>query len=176
MKKKFLTTICIVITGCILNTSCIGSFTLFNKLADWNTGATEDKFLDAVIGFFLSPAYAVCLFADWTVLNTIEFWSGTSPLAAGQMERRVGTNGDVYLVTTEKDGYTILNETRNDSIKLVYNQTENTWSMKQNGEVKNMMTFNKNNTITVYTSGNQQIIVNKNKEGLKQVQEIAGNY
>ena len=76
--------------GAMLTSSCVGSFSLFNRLANWNRQATNEKFLNELIFIIISPAYAICGMADALVLNTIEFWSGNNPMA-----QRVGTTTEV---------------------------------------------------------------------------------
>jgi len=98
-----------LLAGSMLCNSCIGSFSMFNKLASWNTRATGNKFLNELIGIVISPAYAVCLVIDSFVLNTIEFWSGDNPMAmkTGKTEKVMGTDGKIYAVKYLKDGYEI---------------------------------------------------------------------
>ena len=81
MKKGYLKTMAIVLSGAIMTTSCVGSFTMFNKLAHWNKNATDSKILNEIIFLIISPAYAFCGVADALVLNSIEFWSGSNPMA-----------------------------------------------------------------------------------------------
>ena len=93
----------------LLTSSCVGSFSLFNKLASWNKNATNSKFLNEIIFIVISPAYAVCSVADVLVLNSIEFWSGSNPLASnvGKTTTTKGQDGRFYAVKTLKDGYEI---------------------------------------------------------------------
>ena len=93
----------------VVMSSCIGSFGLFNKVHDWNKDATGNKFLNELIFIVISPAYVLCGTADLLVLNTIEFWSGSNPLAenVGKTESIMGSDGKLYAVTTLKDGYEI---------------------------------------------------------------------
>ena len=62
--------------GAMTLSSCIGSFGLTNSVLDWNKRATDNKFVNEIIFVLISPAYAVCSFADVLVLNSIEFWTG----------------------------------------------------------------------------------------------------
>ena len=82
MIKKHLKVVAILLSATLLTTSCVGSFGLFNKLASWNKEATGSKILNELIFIVISPAYAVCAVADVFVLNTIEFWSGSNPMAS----------------------------------------------------------------------------------------------
>ena len=59
-----LKSVVVALAGTMLFSSCIGSFSLFNKLAAWNNDATGNKYLNAIIGVVISPAYGICLLAD----------------------------------------------------------------------------------------------------------------
>lgn len=65
--------IAMAMAGMLLTSSCVGSFSLFNKLASWNKRATGNKFLNELIFLVISPAYAVVGAVDVLVLNSIEF-------------------------------------------------------------------------------------------------------
>lgn len=90
MRMKHLKVATLFMAGAMLTSSCVGSFSLFNRLANWNRQATNEKFLNELIFIIISPAYAICGMADALVLNTIEFWSGSNPMA-----QRVGTTTEV---------------------------------------------------------------------------------
>ena len=109
MNHKALKPIVYLMAAACLTTSCIGSFGLFNKVLDWNKRATGNKFLNALIFILISPAYALCGVADIFVINTIEFWSGSNPLAenVGKTESVLGSDGKLYAVTTLEDGYEV---------------------------------------------------------------------
>ena len=47
MKVRTLTVAAILMCTTMLTSSCVGSFSLFNKLASWNRGATDNKFLSS---------------------------------------------------------------------------------------------------------------------------------
>ena len=102
MKTRFLTVATVLMCATMLTTSCVGSFSMFNKLASWNKGATNSKFLNEIIFLVISPAYAVCTVADVLVLNSIEFWSGSNPMAsnAGKTMNVQGQDGRYYAVKT----------------------------------------------------------------------------
>ena len=96
MKTRHLKVSALLLAATLLTSSCVGSFSLFGRVAKWNTHATSSKFLNEIIFILISPAYAVCAVADALVLNTIEFWSGSNPLA-----QKVGT---VQEVVPEQSG------------------------------------------------------------------------
>ena len=108
MRKTKVTVLCAIMSGSLLFSSCIGSFGLWNKLKDWNQGL-GNKFVNEIVflAFHIVPVYQVAYLADIIVLNSIEFWSGSNPVAQVGTERIIqGENGE-YLVRTNADGYTL---------------------------------------------------------------------
>ena len=110
MKKLNLKVAVILLAGSCLYSSCIGSFSLFNKYAAWQRDMTDNKFVNAIVGFLLMPiAGTISLAVDWLVLNTIEFWSGDNPMASnvGKTQKVMGQDGRIYAVKTLKNGYEV---------------------------------------------------------------------
>ena len=101
MKIKHLKVAALLMAASVVTSSCVGSFGLFNHLAQWNKKATGSKFLNEIIFLVISPAYAVCSVVDVLILNTIEFWSGNNPMAckAGKTESIMGKDGRYYALT-----------------------------------------------------------------------------
>ncbi|MDE6279855.1 MAG: DUF3332 domain-containing protein, partial [Paramuribaculum sp.] len=85
MKKKILNVAVItLLCGSMLPlSSCIGSFSLTNKLLSWNR-QVDNKFVNELVffAFWILPVYEVAGAADLLVLNSIEFWSGSNPMEA----------------------------------------------------------------------------------------------
>ena len=79
----------------LLASSCVGSFSLFNKLSSWNRKATNSKFLNEIIFIVISPVYALAGVADVLLFNSIEFWSGNNPVASniGKTKQVLGEDG-----------------------------------------------------------------------------------
>ncbi|MGM9725853.1 MAG: DUF3332 domain-containing protein, partial [Prevotella sp.] len=120
MKKVILT----LVTGAVLTTSCIGSFGLFNKLLDWNKGLSN-KFVNELVFLVISPVYGICGAVDVLVLNSVEFWTGSNPLAkVGHVENVWGQDGKLYAVKTLKEGYEITRPT-GEKVLFVYNKKAN---------------------------------------------------
>ena len=109
MKIRHLKVSAVLLAATLLTSSCVGSFALFNKLAGWNKQATDNKFLNELIFILISPAYAVCTFADVLVINSIEFWTGSNPMAqrVGETQEITGKDGKLYAVTTLRNGYKV---------------------------------------------------------------------
>ena len=86
MKKHYVTVaLALALTSSMVFTSCIGKFALTNKLLGWNN-QLGNKFLNELVffAFWVIPVYEVTALADVLVLNSIEFWSGSNPIAQGK--------------------------------------------------------------------------------------------
>ncbi|QRK04476.1 DUF3332 domain-containing protein [Archangium violaceum] len=62
---------------------CFGSFALTRKIYGLNQEVSDNKFLRWLVflGFTIIPVYGVGTLVDALVFNSIEFWSGSNPLA-----------------------------------------------------------------------------------------------
>ena len=170
MKKTKLVAACLLMSGSILCSSCIGSFGLWNQLKSWNQGVSN-KFVNEIVffAFHVVPVYEVCYLADILVLNSIEFWSGSNPLAeVGTVRTVEGENGE-YLVRTNEDGYTISKKGEDASLNLVFNQDKQTWSAVAEDATYELMTMNEDGTITVKLQDGSNITVSPDVQGLAEV-------
>ena len=61
---------------------CYGSFNLVKKVYKFN-GTVGDKWVNELVFLVMNvvPVYGAATFIDAVILNTIEFWSGTNPMA-----------------------------------------------------------------------------------------------
>ena len=120
----------VMVCGAFLFSSCIGSFGLHSKLLNWNQGI-GNKFVNELVflAFNIIPVYGVCYLADALVINSIEFWSGSNPMAnVGDVKKVKGENGN-YMVKTLENGYSITKEGETASMDLIYNKEANTWNV-----------------------------------------------
>lgn len=169
MRKVNLKVAAIMLSGTILFSSCVGSFSLFNKYAKWQTTMTDNKFVNGIVGIILLPIVgSVTFLADALVLNTIEFWSGDNPLAAGKVTNVKGEDGRFYAVKTLKNGYEIKAD---DGVVtyLIHDKKNDSWSMKQDGEVKEIFRFNDDGTIKARLMSGKTIDVTNDEAGLNNV-------
>ena len=102
MRKTILSVAIVCLLGSTMLTtpSCIGSFSLSNRLLGWNN-TLGNKFLNELVffAFWVLPVYEVCGLADLLVLNSIEFWSGSNPMAKGERTMRVTTANTSFAAT-----------------------------------------------------------------------------
>ena len=157
MKKISLKVATCLLAGCFLLSSCyVGKYALFNKYVKWQTNMTNNKFVNAIVGFIITPFVgSVCLFADVLVLNTIEFWDGTNPVASnniGKTQQVMGQDGRYYAVTTLKNGYEVKAPT-GEITNFIHNDENNSWSVEQDGVVKEIFRFNNDGSIQANING-----------------------
>lgn len=148
MKKNRLTLVAaIFLSGTILFSSCVGSFGLFNRISSWNQ-SIGTKFVNELVFLALNivPVYGVAYLADALVINSIEFWSGTNPMAnVGDVKKVKGENGD-YLVKTLENGYSITKEGEDSAMELIYNKEANTWNVVADGVSTELLKMNNDGT------------------------------
>lgn len=151
----------------ILTSSCVGSFCMFNKLAQWNKEATKYKFVNELLYIVISPAYAISMLADGLILNTIEFWSGDNPMASnvGKTQNIMGNDGNYYAVKTLKNGYEITNQD-GEKLTLTYDKKTNSWSENGNGISRELFRFNNDGTIQASLPNGEKINVTQDAAGL----------
>lgn len=103
MKKGILT---LLAAGMIVLSGCYGSNACFNKLHKWN-GTLGNKWLNSIVHFGLSifGIYGLCLgLVDYLVLNTVEFWTGSNPLASGDSYYEQDAQGNSVAAVKNSDG------------------------------------------------------------------------
>ena len=141
MKKTYLSValVCLLSVS-LLGSSCIGSFSLTNKLLSWNR-QIGNKFLNELVffAFWVLPVYEVSALADVLVLNSIEFWSGNNPVACGTRVIE-GTDGR-YLVHCDGKGYTIKSENDGSIVRLDFHADDRSWSVDVDGTQHTIITF-----------------------------------
>ena len=175
MKKISLKVMTVLLVGSMMCSSCmVGSWGLFNKYAEWQTNMTDSKFVNAIVGFVLgSFCYPITVLVDSLVLNTIEFWSGSNPVASniGKTESIKGSDGLIYAVTTLKNGYEIKNPAGEITL-LTYNKKDDLCVMSQNGVTQEIFRFNQDGTISA-TINNQTRVFSLNEQGVSEARMAA---
>ncbi|MBQ3538665.1 MAG: DUF3332 domain-containing protein [Bacteroidaceae bacterium] len=144
--KKSVKFAALLLSVSILMSSCIGSFSLTNKLKTWNEGV-GDKFVNELlfVGMHIIPVYEITILADILVLNSIEFWTGNNALGSKAGETKIvkNVNGDDITVTAKEDGYNISNGEI--ALNLIFDEADNSWSVEYNNQINKLMTIDGNN-------------------------------
>lgn len=158
----------VMICGAFMFSSCIGSFGLHSKLVTWNQGISS-KFVNELVflAFNIIPVYGVCYLADILVINSIEFWSGSNPMASiGDIKTVKGENGN-YLVKTLENGYSITKEgDENATMDLIYDKDLNTWNVVANGTSTELLKMNNDGTAQMTLPDGEQLTVTLDEQGV----------
>ncbi|MDE6223064.1 MAG: DUF3332 domain-containing protein [Muribaculaceae bacterium] len=145
--------------------SCIGSFALTNRLMNWNKTIGNKFFNELVfIAFWVLPVYEVSAMADILVINSIEFWSGSNPMACST-KRIEGTDGQRYLVKCDGKGYDIVTE-NGPTIRLDFNVEAQRWDLTANGETYELMTFIDPDHVSLPAADGTRMTVSLDQAGL----------
>jgi len=127
----------------LLSTSCLGSFSAFNSLRDWNDGVRHNKYLDNLIFWALNivPVYGLFMAGDMLFFNVIEFWSGDNPIAMAEDDKDVQyakLDEQEVKMTATKIHFTVevlSGENEGETLEMVYTPDNKTWNaIDDNGE------------------------------------------
>ena len=178
MKKKIFTAaMALVLAGSMTFTSCIGSFALSNKVLAWNQ-QVGSKFVNELVffAFWIVPVYEITTLADVLVLNSIEFWSGSNPVA-DKGEKAIDTESGRYLVKCDETGYTITSTQDGSVVKFAFHEEDNSWSLDQDGKSIKFMTFIDDSHVKMLTpDGDFQTVELSQAGGYAYRQMVTGNY
>src|SRR5699024_3863257 len=128
----------------VLSTSCLGSFSAFNSLKDWNSQVSNNKFVNNLLfwGLNIMPVYPLFFLRDTLIFNVIEFWPGSNPIAmeAGEVETQtIVKNGNTYEMTASKNSLkvtVIKGPDTGNTADLFYLPEEKSWNARTpEGEV-----------------------------------------
>lgn len=174
MRRKYFTVgVVLLLCGSFMSTSCIGSFSLTNKLLSWNR-QVGNKFVNELVffAFWILPVYEVSALADVLVLNSIEFWSGSNPVAQGKKVIE-GEDGGRYLVECDGKGYTITSESDGSVVRLDFDVDEQTWSVEADGRSYTLMTFIDDTHVQLPAPDGTTTIVELSQPGLMAYKDLA---
>lgn len=174
MKRKFMVMATAALVGTsVLFSSCIGSFTLFNKLLSWNN-TIGDKWINELVFIVCTPVYGVAGVIDTLVLNSIEFWTGSNPAATAEV-KNVETENGVFTVTTDANGHKIQKEGSDEIVEFRFNGEQNAWDLVVAEEVTPLFQFVGENQALVYMADGSSMNVELNQVGLMAFRQVVNN-
>lgn len=173
MRKNYLSVaLVLVLAGSMMFSSCIGSFQLTNKVLAWNK-QVGSKFVNELVffAFWILPVYEISSIADLLVLNSIEFWSGRSPLSA---ETKVIDGKDArYEVRRDLAGYTITNLSSKEVVRFDFSEADNSWSVYADGKTVKFMQFVDDTHVRMIAPDGSLENVEISQEGVYAYQQMA---
>jgi hypothetical protein len=179
-KSKVFFAIALVMAISFVQTSCIGSFKLSGKVLKWNKGL-GNKFINELVFLLLVvvQVYSITMLIDGLILNTIEFWTGSNPMAmnAGEYETKVvEQNGVKYQVTASQNRFDFIQlegAQKGQTGALVYNPDTQTWSYEGQNQSIRLLKLNADGTATAYLPNGQSKTVDGSGNGLASLKAFA---
>ncbi|MCM1319033.1 MAG: DUF3332 domain-containing protein [Muribaculaceae bacterium] len=171
-KTHFTVAAALSLASCFMFSSCIGQFALTHKVLDWNE-TVGNKFVNELvfIAFWVLPVYEITSLADLLVINSIEFWSGSNPIAQGT--KVIDTDNGRYLVKCDDKGYDIICEATGETVRLDFIEDEQTWAVNVEGELHPFMTFVDDNHVKMITPEGDFRVVELSNQGVMAYSDIA---
>ena len=156
--KKYLRITALLLSLTLVTVSvsnCYGKFALTRKIYTWNGNVSENKFVKTLVmwGLMIIPVYGIGGAVDIIILNTIEFWSGSNPMAMkdGVKEtRQIAIQGNKYDMTVSKNRIDIVQRSGADIGKtttFVYVESAQAWYMKFPDGMKKIAQVNSNESV-----------------------------
>lgn len=113
--------------------SCFGEFALVRKVYKWNDSVVNNDLAKTLLfyGLNIIPVYSIAGSIDYFILNLIEFWSGSNPLAMapGEVEKdTMNIDGEDYTVYASYNRFDIEDANGNKITSLSFCPESNTWS------------------------------------------------
>ena len=164
-KTKLMAGAAVLLLSSITFQSCIGSFTLTNKVLTWNQNVSN-KFVNELVffAFWVLPVYEVTALADLLIINSIEFWSGNNPMEANN--KVIETEHGNYLILANENGYKIDSPNGN-AISFLFDVESQTWSFCMNeGEKTDFLRFKDKSNVQIIGSEGEFVDVELSKEGV----------
>jgi len=145
---------------------CYGNMSLTNKLYDWN-GSISDKYMQQIAFWVMNivPVYSAAHFVDVVFLNTIQFWTGSNPMAMkpGEQQIRYTRSGDKILQLKSTQNNLIITETAGPevgaSVQVSYDPQTASWYLTSDGQSQKIATLNGSQLNLIHPDG-QQVAVN----------------
>ena len=137
--RKIILMIVLVSLLSMTMTGCFGNFTLVRKVYEFNA-SIENPFVRQILFWVMNiiPVYGFAGWIDVCILNLLEFWTGTNPLAMNENEsetQRFVRDGVEYDVTATKNRFDFTEVTnRENTFAVVFNTEDNSWNIHRDGQ------------------------------------------
>ena len=121
-------------------TGCFGNFALTRRLYTFNRYISDAKFVQTLVFWVMCiiPVYSITGLIDVAILNLIEFWTDSNPLAMNETDvdvRYYATEDTTYEVVTTKNRYDIFDTQNPDNhFAFVFEPSDMSWNLQVNNE------------------------------------------
>lgn len=175
-KTSYLVAALLLVCSAPTLTSCfVGSYSCLNKMWAWNNSLTDNKYLNAILAYVLAPfEFSIGGLLDPVLFNTIEFWTGSNPLASTQMV--MGQDGQLYAVASDgKGGYVVTCQETGQQIQYLFNAQEREWTAAFDGMEVKLFKMTDDPSVVLCTMNGQEMNITLDEQGLMALQDMAGS-
>ncbi|CDT65308.1 conserved hypothetical protein [Vibrio coralliirubri] len=101
LNKKMVLKLSVLMLIVPVVTGCVGSNFTTKKLMEFNVKVVDNRYARGGVNFLLAPVYGFTTLADYFVVNSIEFWTGSNPFDGtphifdSKVETMIDINGDL---------------------------------------------------------------------------------
>lgn len=194
MKKITLTGLSIILLGIgTIQTSCFGQFKLTQKVWEFNDDIGGDnipgRFLKTIVFWVMNiiPVYGIAATIDVIILNVIEFWSGSNPMAMneGDIEiQNLTRNGIDYKITATKNKFHVKQLSGKEAGRessLFYNPDNLSWNVEVADQSIMVAQYvkdeiNKEVSVVLFKANGESIKVPFSEEGLAFIHSYKPNF
>ncbi|PSW21878.1 DUF3332 domain-containing protein [Photobacterium sanctipauli] len=106
MKVTLFSKVAIAVVAGVMLSGCVGSNVATNKLMEYNVKAVDNRYARGGLNMLMSPVYGVTVAADYLVLNSLEFWTGSNPVT-----------GSPHVFDTKTETWIDVNENIDESLR-----------------------------------------------------------
>jgi hypothetical protein len=144
---------------------CYGNFSLVKKVYKWN-GSLGNKWLNSIVMIALNiiPVYSFAGAIDAVILNLVEFWTGSNPLAMlpGEKEiRTVTVDGKSFLLTATQNRMEVVPlDAPENKMDLAFDPAEKAWYAETNG-TRRLIARESAEMVTLYHADGQREVMSR---------------
>ncbi len=164
-------------------TSCIGGFKLTNKVYEFNK-SLGSKFVNELVFILMVivPVYEITLLIDGLILNSIEFWTGSNPMAMNEGESEtkvVEQNGVKYQITATHNRFDFTQMEGADkgaTGALVFDDHTGTWSYEDSSKSLDLLKIHDDGSATAFLPNGKQVELPAGANGLANLKQAVKSY
>jgi hypothetical protein len=153
--------ITLLVSTSFMMSGCYGSFALVSKVHEFNGNVSDSKFINELVflGFCIIPVYGLAALGDAIIFNSIEFWSGSNPVAMNENETEeseIMHEGQLYKLFKSKNNLTVA-DANGAEVHFTWFPKEKSWYL-MDGENKTKAVEMKENAVFTYLPNNKTLV------------------
>ena len=165
MKKRMLPMVlgCAILVSAPMLQGCYGNFALTKKVYKWN-GSLGNKWVNSIVivAMNIVPVYGIAMGVDGIILNLVEFWTGSNPLAMQPGEKEIRTvtvDGKSFLLTATQNKMEVTSlDATPKTMDLSYDPASKSWYV-ESAEGRKLIARESEEALTLYhADGSRELV------------------